>query len=101
MSVERNWFERLGGFSEDYLFGHYEDADLCLRSLDAGVPVWVHDIPMWHLEGRGSKRLPAHEGATIVNRWLFSRSWVDRIADGLHGPEPIRDLRLIAAARAA
>lgn len=101
MSVERNWFERLGGFSEDYLFGHYEDADLCLRSLDAGIPVWVHDIPMWHLEGRGSKRLPAHEGATIVNRWLFSRSWVDRIADGLHGPEPIRDLRLIAAARAA
>lgn len=102
LSVDRDWFEHLGGFSEDYVFGHYEDADLCLRSLDAGAPVWVHDIPMWHLEGRGSTRQPVHEGATIVNRWLFSRSWVNRIDDRLCGPEPTRDdLRLLAADVAA
>ena len=95
ISVARDWFEHLGGFSEDYVFGHYEDADLCLRSLNAGVPAWVHDIPMWHLEGRGSTRQAVHEGATIVNRWLFSRSWVERIADGLRGPEP--DPALLAA----
>ncbi len=93
LSVDRGWFEHLGGFSEDYVFGHYEDADLCLRSLDAGVPAWVRDIPMWHLEGRGSTRQAEHEGATIVNRWLFSRRWVDRIAADLCGPEPARELR--------
>ena len=29
MSFRRDWFERLGGFTEDFVFGHYEDADLC------------------------------------------------------------------------
>ena len=33
MSIDRAWFEKLGGFTEDYVFGHYEDADLCLKSL--------------------------------------------------------------------
>lgn len=88
MSADRTWFERLGGFSEDYVFGHYEDADLCLRSLDAGVPAWVQDLQLWHLEGRGSVRRPVHEGANIVNRWLFSRTWADRIAVDLCGPTP-------------
>jgi GT2 family glycosyltransferase len=41
LSVDRDWFEALGGFSEDFVFGHCEDADLCLRSLEAGVPSWV------------------------------------------------------------
>lgn len=93
LSVERDWFERLGGFSEDYVHGHYEDADFCLRSLDEGVPAWVQDVRLWHLEGRGSVRRPAHEGANIVNRWLFSRDWAERIGVDLCGPAPKRDLR--------
>lgn len=96
LSVDRDWFEKLGGFSEDYVFGHYEDADLCLRSLDAGVPVWVQDVRLWHLEGRGSVRRPVHEGANVVNRWLFSRTWGERIALDLCGPAP-RDERLSTA----
>lgn len=85
MSVERDWFERLGGFSEDYIFGHYEDADLCLRSLDQGVVPWVHDLEFWHLEGKGSTRLPHHEGASTVNRWLFTGRWHDRVVPELLG----------------
>ena len=38
MSVDRAWFESLGGFTEDFVFGHYEDADLCLKSLAEGRP---------------------------------------------------------------
>lgn len=92
LSVERDWFERLGGFSEDYVLGHYEDADFCLRSLDAGVPAWVQDVRLWHLEGRGSVRWAVHEGANIVNRWLFSRRWAELISTDLCGPAPQRDL---------
>ncbi len=87
MSIDRPWFERLGGFAEDYVFGHYEDADLCLRSLEAGVPVWLHDIRLYHLEGRGSVRRSMHEGGSVVNRWLFSRHWAARIAEDLRGPD--------------
>lgn len=53
ISVDRDWFERLGGFNESFVFGHYEDADLCLTSLEAGVPAWLQDVRFWHLEGKG------------------------------------------------
>jgi GT2 family glycosyltransferase len=92
MSCRRDWFERLGGFTEDFVFGHYEDADLCLRSLAAGAPVWLHDIRLWHLEGKGSIRLPVHEGGSFVNRWLFSRRWASEIRNGLLGPSPTHPL---------
>jgi GT2 family glycosyltransferase len=88
MSIDRAWFEALGGFSEDYLFGHYEDADLCLRSLAGGRPAWLQDIHFWHMEGKGSTRLPPHEGGSLVNRWWFSRQWSETIDAGLTGPEP-------------
>ncbi len=89
MSIDRAWFERLGGFSEDYVFGHYEDADLCLRSLEAGYPAWLHNIQLYHLEGRGSVRRPLHEGGSVANRWLFSRHWAARIAEELYGPDVV------------
>jgi GT2 family glycosyltransferase len=94
MSVSRDWFETLGGFSSDYVFGHYEDADLCLRSLAAGTEVWMHPVPFWHMEGKGSSRRPMHEGGSLVNRWYFTRTWAGVLRDGLLGPAPAR---LVAA----
>jgi GT2 family glycosyltransferase len=89
MVVRRPWYERLAGFSPDFVFGHYEDADLCLRSFAAGEPVFLRNVPFWHLEGRGSTRLPVHEGGSLVNRWLFTRKWLDYADEhGLLGPEP-------------
>ncbi len=88
ISCERGWFEKLGGFTEDYVFGHYEDADLCLKSLHAGTPVWMQDLKLWHLEGKGSTRLPVHEGGSLVNRWLFSTTWGASIMENLLGPRP-------------
>jgi hypothetical protein len=88
ISVERAWFEKLGGFTEDYVFGHYEDADLCLKSLQAGEPAWVHDLRMWHLEGKGSHKMPQHEGGSLLNRWLFSRRWETTIVPDIVGRTP-------------
>jgi len=75
MSVDRRWFEKLGGFSRKYIFGHYEDADLCLRSLESGTPTWIHDLPFWHLESKGSAQTPAIIGGRLVNRWFFTSTW--------------------------
>ena len=88
MSIERWWYEQLGGFTEDFVFGHYEDADLCLKSIGKGVAPWLQDIRMWHLEGKGSTRLLQHEGGSMVNRWLFSQTWIGTIEAGLRGPAP-------------
>jgi GT2 family glycosyltransferase len=92
ISAARPWFEKLGGFTEDFVFGHYEDADLCLKSLKAGTAPWLHDLRLWHLEGKGSTRLPVHEGGSLVNRWLFSSRWGDFVSADLLGPAPTHPL---------
>jgi len=92
ISAARPWYEKLGGFTEDYVFGHYEDADLCLKSIAAGAAPWIHDIKLWHLEGKGSTRLPVHAGGSYVNRAMFSERWDDVIAAGLEGPTPSHEL---------
>jgi GT2 family glycosyltransferase len=92
ISIERSWFEQLGGFSEAFIFGHYEDADLCLKSIAKSTAPWIHDIRLWHLEGKGSTRRPHHEGGSIVNRWLFSSTWMPMIENGLIGPAPTHPL---------
>ena len=99
MSLDRGWFEELGGFSEDYVFGHYEDADLCLKSLEKGVATWIHDLKLWHLEGKGSYRLPVHEGASIVNRWLFNKKWADKLIPDMLGQSPKHSLLQVEVKR--
>jgi GT2 family glycosyltransferase len=88
ISADRAWFEELGGFTEDFLFGHYEDCDLCLKSFSRGKPVWVQDLPLWHMEGKGSVRRRAHEGGILVNRWIFTKAWGELIARDLNGAAP-------------
>jgi GT2 family glycosyltransferase len=95
ISMDRYWFEYIGGFSEEYVFGHYEDADLCLKSLKEGYPVWVHNLPFWHLEGKGSTRRLVHEGASTINRWHFTNAWGAVIGDGMLGPSPARLARIL------
>ncbi len=88
ISAHRPWFEMLGGFNEEYIFGHYEDADLCLKSLQAGRPAWLLGGKLWHLEGKGSHRQPQHEGASAINRWLFTKNWDALVRTQLLGPSP-------------
>jgi GT2 family glycosyltransferase len=92
ISIDRDCYGILGGFTEDFVYGHYEDADLCLKSLQNGTVPWLHDIRLWHLEGRGSTRLPAHEGGSLVNRWLFTRNWLPLIQRELRGAQPSHPL---------
>ena len=94
ISCSRLWFETLDGFTEDYVFGHYEDADLCLKSLERGTPAWLHDIRMWHLEGKGSIRMAPHEGGSMINRWLFSQRWGELI-----GESPARPVAVSSTAQ--
>jgi GT2 family glycosyltransferase len=88
MSIDRDWFEKLGAFSRKYIYAHYEDVDLCLRSLQSGVPVWVHDLPFWHLESQGSTQEPAHLGGMLINRWLATLTWGDLVKAKRLGSNP-------------
>jgi GT2 family glycosyltransferase len=74
MAFDKQLFERLQGFSTQYIYGHYEDADLSLRWRRDNGPVAVHPfIRLVHLEGQGSKAKGAHyRGAATANRHLFT-----------------------------
>jgi hypothetical protein len=56
------------------------------------VAPWIHDIRLWHLEGKGSTRLPVHEGGSYVNRGIFSDRWDAVISSGLEGRRPSHPL---------
>ena len=74
MAFEKQRFEKLGGFSTRYIYGHYEDADLCLRwGKSVGSVAVQPQIRLVHLEGQGSRaRGEEYRGAAIVNRHFFS-----------------------------
>lgn len=88
LSVDRGWFETLGGFTRHYARAAHDDIDLCLRSLQRGVPAWVHPLPMWYFERRPPVRTEPSKGGTILNDWLLHRQWDSLIVPSLLGPEP-------------
>lgn len=100
ISVDHGWFDKLGGFSDSYQAGQYEDADLCLRSLREGVPPWVHGIRMWQLDLAPDLPTRPTEAGTILNRWLFHHRWASFIVPDLLGKTPAHAL-LRAPAQAA
>jgi hypothetical protein len=76
MLMDRGMARDLGPFDEGFVFGHYEDADLCLRLAQSGGEVLVDPaLSFWHYEGRGSITRPEHAGSAMFNRWRFSRRW--------------------------
>ncbi|MGN6411298.1 MAG: glycosyltransferase family 2 protein [Nitrobacter sp.] len=74
MGFEKPMFEKLGGFSTRYIYGHYEDADLSLRWSASNGPVCIHpQIRLVHLEGQGSRaRGEEYRGASMANRYFFT-----------------------------
>jgi GT2 family glycosyltransferase len=74
MRFNKSDFERINGFSDEFIFTHWEDADLCIRWLGSLGKVEVNPgIRLLHLEGQGSG---THELEThlrwYVNRIIFS-----------------------------
>jgi GT2 family glycosyltransferase/tetratricopeptide (TPR) repeat protein len=77
MAISNPLFKHLGGFSEEFIYAHFEDFDLCLRARQEGIPVRVwNEIKFYHAEGTGSTA-PYHLSGTTshINRLLFSLKW--------------------------
>ena len=94
MVFSRPHFERIGGFSTRYIYGHYEDADLSLRWAAAHGPVVIDpQLRLVHLEGQGSRaRGEQYRGAATVNRYLFSlqhAALLDADAEALSRARPL------------
>jgi GT2 family glycosyltransferase len=77
MLMSRDTFNQLNGFSEEFIYAHFEDVDLCMRASQQNIPLMIwEDITFFHAEGGGTVA-PYHLGGTTghVNRLLFSMRW--------------------------
>jgi O-antigen biosynthesis protein len=79
MMIARDLYESMGGLHGGYVQGDYEDADICLRMMEAGLRNWyLPNVELFHLEAlsySSSLRIPANR----YNAWLHTRTWGDRI----------------------
>lgn len=76
--IRKSVFADMGGLSTDYLFAYYEDADFCLRLLDAGREIRIDPRARWiHMEGVGKAKPPNVRAFMWLNRALFSRRFAD------------------------
>jgi GT2 family glycosyltransferase len=80
LMMPRRVFLEVGGFTEDYIIGDYEDSDLCLKIRAAGYDIrYLPQAELYHLERQSISR---HAGYTRTvtseyNAWLHANRWHD------------------------
>jgi len=78
MLARKDAYERVGGLSEDYLIGDYEDSDLCLKLRGEGKTIrYEPAAELYHFERRSIARNTGYTRgvADAHNRWLHHQRW--------------------------
>ena len=84
--VDTALYRELGGLSEDFIIGDFEDSDFCLRAVAAGRRNWVAlDIELYHLERQSQDRIGEalwRATLTLYNCWQHHQRWAAQLARG-------------------
>ncbi len=83
MLMNKILYEEVGGMSENYFLGDFEDSDLCLKLSEKGyVNYYVPSVMLCHLE-RQSQSLFSDTSwkgkVTLYNAWQHERKWTEKI----------------------
>jgi hypothetical protein len=105
MLMPRAVYEEVGGFSEDYVVGDYEDSDLCLKLRSRGYDIrYEPRAELYHFERRSISLHAGYVGtaASAYNRALHAGRWsalMEEITAGeeLSDQEPVADGELASA----
>ena len=79
----RETYERVDGYTEDYVIGDYEDSDLCLKIRRLGLEIAYEPAAcLYHFERRSISRSQDYMRgvASQYNSWLHTERWEDDIA---------------------
>ncbi len=82
--TRREVYELVGGYTEDYVIGDYEDSDLCLKIRRSGFDIGFEPLAcLYHFERRSIRRSQDYMRgvASQYNAWLHTERWNDDIAD--------------------
>lgn len=79
MLLEREAYLSVGGLSENYVLGDFEDSDLCLKLMEKGLKIYYSTEPsLYHLE-RQSQSLFNDQSwkfkITVFNCWQQTKQW--------------------------
>ena len=82
--TRRDTYESVGGYTEDYVIGDYEDSDLCLKIRRLGLQIAYEPAAcLYHFERRSIRR--SHDYmrgvASQYNSWLHTQRWDDDITE--------------------
>lgn len=80
LAISRDLYARVGGFSEDFIIGDFEDSELCLKLWSAGKRVYyLPSVELYHLERQSQMLLPEADSwrwqLTVFNSWTQHRKW--------------------------
>jgi GT2 family glycosyltransferase len=81
LTIPRKLYLELGGLSDDYVIGDFEDSDLCLKVREKGLEVYyTPDVELYHLERQsmrliGDGRADWRQKLTLFNMWRHARTW--------------------------
>lgn len=81
--TSRDIYESVGGFTEDYIIGDYEDSDLCLKIRRAGFEIgYEPSACLYHFERQSIRRSQDYMRgvASQYNSWLHTQRWDGDIA---------------------
>ncbi|WP_431322885.1 glycosyltransferase family 2 protein [Rhizobium sp. YTU87027] len=82
--TRRDVYESVGGYTEDYVIGDYEDSDLCLKIRRLGLQIVYEPAAcLYHFERRSIRRSQDYMRgvASQYNSWLHTQRWEDDISE--------------------
>ncbi len=82
--TRKDIFDLVGGFTEDYVIGDYEDSDLCLKIRQLGFQIFYEPaVALYHFERRSIRRSTDYMRglASQYNSWLHTQRWDDDITE--------------------
>ncbi|WP_247880534.1 glycosyltransferase family 2 protein [Ochrobactrum sp. Q0168] len=88
--TRKDIFDLVGGYTEDYVIGDYEDSDLCLKTRQLGFQVYYDPaVALYHFERRSIRRSADYMRglASQYNSWLHTQRWDDDITELMAPPE--------------
>lgn len=88
--TRKDIFDLVGGYSEDYVIGDYEDSDLCLKIRQLGFQIFYEpDVALYHFERRSIRRSADYMRglASQYNSWLHTQRWDEEITELMTPPQ--------------
>lgn len=81
--IKKELYKAVNGFDENFIFGDFEDSDLCARIIEKGFKIYVLPrIKLYHLERQSQKLIHSspnfRQFVTLYNSTLYTKRIIEK-----------------------